>query len=353
VQQFADTLHRLPPQLADFADTNNWCTANSPEFQDAQRFLQSPPVYGPLAQSLSNPSLAEWKNTSDFESAFRNVAVIYLWPDDGTAGAPYKNLGLVGGINCVYLAHSPGATWHAKILPITGYHCDAAPGALQAAPDIPVAAEDSTEPPGTVPPVTRFVQSDEDMAFLGVRCGARWCDVGGDISKVPHSITAMSASQPIPSAIKNSPQLRVKGWWDEQRLAIGAAGNTPPLRPNNAGAIVPVPGLARITTKDFQRGYRDVAYAYVDAVDMYATAFGMGKGWNRIQLRDSSGVWQALIFAPRASQPKQLLVGRVEHTIGSLPGTARWDWTDVDEWIWISCDLGCCLIDGGRGLDGA
>jgi hypothetical protein len=349
----SDSLHHYPPDVKTFADSNKWCTAIVPEYQDAQRFVQTGQgaavagqTYGPIAQSLSNPALADLLHTKQFEDSLINVAVIYVWGHDLLAGMPYSKLHLVEGLNCVFLKHDASG-WSARVVVAENYKCRRS-SADAATTVIAVAAEDSTEKAGSIPPVTRFVQDLDKATYLGVRCGALWCNIGATPGQVPVSIT--SSLPNVPAAIRESPQIRIKGWFDEQQLAVDDASRTPPLMPGKFAAVVPVPNLGDLKVWQFGMGYHKVAYVYMsDSVPKYVRGFGFTKGWNQIELTGNaiSAQWFARI-TDATGRVRTRHVDWTPHTVGAIPGTVRWDWLENDEWIWISCDVGCCLIRAGR-----
>jgi hypothetical protein len=217
---------------------------------------------------------------------------------------------------------------------------------MTSAVEIAVAQASFSVPVGTIPPVTRFVQETEKSALLGVRCGSSWCDVGAASGGVPISI--LESRGDIPAALQKTPQVTVKGWFDEQHIAVDAAGHTPPLTYDIGAAVVPLPGLRHISLDKYASGYQDVGYVYMPkTLPKYQERWGFKQGWNKISIKGSGDSWSAVITDPDKREHTRT-VYYTPHTLGSLPGTARWDWMDGDEYIWISCDVGCCLIDNGR-----
>ena len=166
--QQLDSMHFIPPLLAAFSAQNNWCTAEVPEFQDAQRFLVPGQTFGPVVQVVAAPNLADFASAAQFESGYVAAAIAYVWGPPVDVDGPYKRLHLVAGLNCVYLHHDAPSTWSAQDLP-PGFDlkCGGPGGAalIAVTPDAP------TVSPGTIPPVTRFVQASDTMTFIGVRCG--------------------------------------------------------------------------------------------------------------------------------------------------------------------------------------
>src|ERR1043166_5696586 len=54
-----DSMHSVSRGARAFIIANKWCvTGASPEYQDAQRFIDTNSMYGPVAKSISAPTLA-------------------------------------------------------------------------------------------------------------------------------------------------------------------------------------------------------------------------------------------------------------------------------------------------------
>lgn len=341
LQALGDTMHMTSPLLGAFAAVNNWCTAQVPEYQDTQRFISERRLYGPVSQVVASPHLRDFTSTAQFDGVSRHVAIVDVWDTIPVGTSSYSRLHLAMGLNCVYLKHTPPSTWTAQIAPPTDKF--ACPGPAGAA-EVAVAPDDSTEPPGKVPPVTRWVQSGDTLVYIGVRCGNLWCNIG---AAAPPAVVA-----PLHVGVAGdpgTPQSRVKGWFDEQELGVTASG-VPPLRPTRFATVIPASNLQDI--KSFERP-RPVASVYFsETVPDYARKFGFAKGWSQIRIMGltTSREWEAEITDPSGRIHKRKVL-RTPHTIGSVPGSARWAWIahDRDEWIWIACELGCCLIEAGDG----
>ena len=350
-----DSMHMNPPGLQAFADSNGWCTAAIPEFQDVQRFIQRDTVqgpvmttrssYGPIVQTVASPTMATYTHTSQFTELYLLAAVAYVWDQPEAMKLPYTRLRLLKGLNCVFLKHSSAAGWGARTVHVDGAHCPTSQADIAAAPPIPVTTDDSAEAPGTIPAVARFVQSGDTATFLGVRCGALWCNIG---ASSPREI-------PPPSHLLASPpstaQARVKGWFDEQQLGVPSSDGLG-ITPAAFATVIPVAGLKAITAGQFQASYQPVAKVFVsDTMSKYQSRMGFSKGWNTIAISGSeaSPNWTAEVTDARGRK-RYLYVHRFPHTIGSIPGTARWAWTwrDKDEWVWVACLVGCCLVQSSE-----
>lgn len=344
--RIADSLHSVDTDLRNFGRANNWCTVMAPEYQDAQRFIERQQdypgalYYGPVAQAVASPELANYTVNADFDNHYVLVAIVKV--GTGKVGPAYAPLKLEPGLNCAFLTRESGA-WKAAMLPASGSTCPTAtsdPSRL-----IPVIAEDSVGDPSLIPPVVRFVQDTAIGTYLGVRCGRVWCNLGAPRqSSIPVPIHRYDFSAP------STAQARIKGWFDEQQLGVPFDTPTPlKVRPAQWASIIPEANLGDTHLNVFEGGFAPVARVFIrEGLSEYAKKFGMTPGWNYITLSgtSSSVIWSAAVVNS-LGQTTPLYAFRHPHTIGSIPGTARWAWLDHDEWIWIGCDVGCCLIQAG------
>jgi hypothetical protein len=275
-----------------------------------------------------------------FDAQFVNVAIIDVAQDGGPLSQSYTRLHLQVGLNCVYLKHEhtgPTSHWSGKIAPPAANICDPA----TVAPILTAVAEHDG---AQIPPVTRFVERSDMVPNIGVRCGTAWCVIGaGGPGDVPAAVHAGAPSTP-PGA-----QSTIKGWFDDQHLAISNAASPHGLAPSIRASIVPEADLASKHLSDFSAGFVLVARAFFPGpatatLPAKYAAFGFTPGWNRIELKETGGTWQARITTPGGTSVLRV-ASRVEHTMFSVIAAARWAWRDTDEWIWVACDNGCCLIE--------
>jgi hypothetical protein len=348
--RIADSLHNVDPDFAEVAKANGWCTAYIPEFQDAQRFVLhdngSKPTYGPLAQAVASPELANFISAADFTGKGVLVAIVKVWNQPQPAIGPYEALKLKVGLSCVYLNHSAGA-WKASTVLTTNHKCDPTVSAPAGGGDIEVAAEAAVTDPSEIPPVVRFVQ-DTLLTYLGVRCGAQWCNIGArTLANVPTPKHLYDVGTP------STVQAHIKGWFDEQQLGIPNPAATPRISPAAYSSVIPEPNLGSIGLNAFdtEGPAMPVARVFIPAngLERYYKKFGFSPGWNYIALKGKPGdiLWHAFV---RNSNGETIMLSsfRHPHTVGSVPGTARWAWFDNDEWIWVACDIGCCLVQANE-----
>ncbi|MFI5227749.1 MAG: hypothetical protein ACHQWU_01695 [Gemmatimonadales bacterium] len=349
-----DAMHHVAPAVLAFANTHHWCTVEVYEYQDAQRFVRPGFTYGPIAEVVASPYLREYATASAFDGHRRNVAILFLEHSGGSIDGPYTSLGLRPGLNCVYLERQAG-NWMGRIAPPKGNDCDPADATVAATPALPTIADVVA---GAVPPTTRFVQRADQATMIGVQCGTAWCIIGASsLADVP---TPVHTTAGLPPGFE--PQ--VKGWFDEQELGLPGAAGVPPIQPARGGtptspgapifaSVIPVPGLADSTLGQFADHFVKVGAVFMpDSVEKYATRFGFLSGWSTIELSGQRGDarWYARITDSKHGVHYRF-VSRHPATIGAVPGTARWAWNDNDEWVWVACDIGCCLIEPGNDIN--
>jgi hypothetical protein len=338
--------------LATHKDTIHVALADSissiPEFHDCQRLLvhvkasKNGPAslqYGPLVGVWASAALNDWEDT-DFENAAIPTVQVIDYND-----LPYVELGIGHGHNCLYLRSVAGA-WSARMK--QQEYTNACPAIADAdfaaLPPLNVTRiPPRVEHKDSIPPVARWDWDPvHERHFIGVKCGRAWCEVG-------KAAFASSPTYPPTAATQH-----IKGWYDEQQLALPGAVH---LNPGRQARIIPVSGLANLTAADFHcgascprtAGWVPVATAlYNDTGDaIYATKMNLHAGRTaQISMRsmDSSGtiIWQSRIISQKDTAYKKVF--RVDHHGFNIPATARWFWRENDEMMWIKCLAGCCSV---------
>ena len=183
----------------------------------------------------------------------------------------------------------------------------------------------------------------------------------------------------------------VKGWYDQQNLAMVVNGQTVPS--GIIGTVIPHPLLSTLTDASYQnkwvltgfvsldtRNARPGAIEYYkkkfnfDAVDVgtrlvtlnrISQCFGLqtecgvpnappGKGCADTAGGKKIAVWWVKLESPKATKPMYRCGIRRVHpnapTTMKMAATARWRWVADDETTWIFCVNGCCetgSADGG------
>jgi len=205
------------------------------------------------------------------------------------------------------------------------------------------------------PPNSRFVESPDMSPMIGVRCALERCligAVGGVSVETPIHLTKDPVTGIMPLDLPHAPPRSWQSerglWFDEQHLAVLDASGA--ASPGFRSVVIADTGLPHRDTTDYAKGWVASAsvFAATDPPPSYAEKFGYSKGWNRVYLRREGVIWMSLVLDPNYGihiRPITIY----PHTFGKTPGTVRWAWVDSDEWIWIPCGDGCCLVENGRG----
>lgn len=357
-----------------------------PEFHDCQKLLlDSGRAYGPLVAIFATYDLASLDTALMRRDPRGEGRIALAGAVIHNFGDLYEPLNLASGFSCLYLWRTGTAvpTWHAKTV--------AAPDAAACStPYVPTPGEPAAlevrpvrarffDEGSDYPAVARWDWDDQNKKqYMGLRCGAAWCEVGltGFRPSAPYGAAATSGSDA--ERVK-----RIKGWYDEQSLAVPGPGGA--FIPGKARAtVIPAPKRDLVDSNYHHRWAR-VAYIALDRpsryyrkkLNLYFTRPGAPlsllnvlsfcKG-TRTECRvpaPSAGVpfsaecgdeseatpgerWWVRIDAARGRGrgPMYRCVDRVGHeTEGvDIPPTARWHWLNEDETVWKECVTGCCQV---------
>jgi hypothetical protein len=362
-----------------------------PEYHDCQRLVNDDEqTFGPLAAVFAARDLDDTLTfQADRTRAGLRIghAAVLVRSIDGN----YAPLGISQGFSCLYVWRDPvrDADWHAKLVPVGDAHgrCRQ-PLVVTPEPDPPLQVVRTTVPGFTsdvsYPAVARW---DWDAAakhqYIGLKCGAGWCEVGQ---------RGFTPSPSIADAVGGSARgvrvLAVKGWYDQQRLAVMRDGRMVP-GPVSA-AVIPVPDLGRYMSRAEFATWRTVAYVALSGdAPVYAGKFNLHapsptaslarpgafspraaasapapNGLNEIRLcygrkgdcfrggvappacgaTIDAAAWWALVASAQGGPPKAFCIKRTDHAGVTIPGTARWRWLWKDETIWERCLPGCCEL---------
>lgn len=200
---------------------------------------------------------------------------------------------------------------------------------------------------------------------ISIRCGEAWCDV-----------MPLDATGPVPDLLPDGfpadAMTGLKGWYDQQYLAVPGPTGTPGLVPGpTLATYAPVAGLSALTTEEFDR-WHVVGYIHLDgASPHYKEKLNLSEGLNTVSLhhgelaegerpfnqcrgsvqgsdddqKHKSDPWWVKIESPDGAT-RYFCSYRHEHSMPalSLPGFVRWRWMDDDEVTWQRCPTGCCPI---------
>lgn len=319
-------------------------------------------------------------------------------------GPGYGPLGIGPNFNCMYLYFDGEGALRAKMFPVVD---------LSTAVDACFRARRPTDPgkelrvirvpgrtTGKQAPVARWDwDATNRQQYIGIACGAAWCEVGPkDVPFAPSPGYSAAPGAPIGAArvIEN------KGWYDEQDLAMPGPDPDPlmlnkkSLIPSGLiGTVIPDPELASQDSSDYSKPWVQVAYIALDAKN--AKPGAVAHYWNLLNLRPATvdgdlGSLNRLAFCfgsrehctvPAATVPRSAACGPEKSFFGfenSLVGwpierwwvritsanaadpvmyrcvtrrghdgftgniaeTARWRWILGDDITWTECTQGCC-----------
>lgn len=342
-----------------------------PEYHDEQQFPISASAYGPMVYVYASPFLGQFRHMSDISEQGKYGAFAALIdvdaPLESELPAPYRRLALNPGVNCLWLANPAGSPtgWTAYVTrgdALEGCRRPEEPSA--GAPPIPslsVVASGSMEfGHADYPAVARISEarfSPPDVfgqPLIGVKCLAAWCEIG-PTGFQPRAVLGGATGR----------FERIKGWHDEQLLAMETGGS---LRPAVRATIIPDRSLERYGVRSFLPTDRSAANWNVNwvavativlhgvppAESKYAR-WGLRQGENYLFLRrvgpDLERDWQMSVVHQSGGQRHIWTnVTREPHTDVLVPPTARWRFASFDpQGVWVRCGEACCSGDGGTG----
>jgi hypothetical protein len=322
------------------------------------------------------------------QGQLRAAATIYSY------GPGYAPLGIEANFNCLYLFFDEAHQLRARMVPMDIL---TAPTDLCTKPMNPGAAGTDLAVRRTVvdiagadqdtlyPPVARWDWDEHKKKhFIGIACGSGWCEIGEPPFDPPAPTAVPVSARPADQRV-----LRIKGWHDQQILAIEGDGNE--LIPSNLlGTVIPNPDLSsQPWTKTGTSGWHLAAYVSLHDLSG-SSAAQVGKytqllnftlaspgaalakvnkmfycyGTKKKCLEDPSllkrncETWEDRVFfnvhrwwvrvENADGVSKVFCVTRRSHpgsTI-AIPATARWRWILSDDSVWTECVNGCCQSGG-------
>jgi hypothetical protein len=280
------------------------------------------------------------------------------------------------GYSCLYMWRIPGGEWGAKILQVGNEKLCGVTLEAAATAGIGLSVwvdRGGGSNPNDYPPVARW---DYDpisrQQYISIKCGMAWCEIGSKSFK-PND------------AYPNEKVARIKGWYDEQFLAVVKTAGAAAVPSTLKGTLIPHPKLDSYVKADFEKKWAVVSYValtgnapksdfdhYKSKLNLDPVAVGPLAQLNKISL--CNGTQTECLpsgAAPKCSgptvdpQPDKAWWGRIEaattktmlytcvfredHSTMTppihIPGTARWRWLLNDETTWERCIEGCCEID--------
>ncbi len=333
-----------------------------PEFHDCQRFTDSARTrFGSMIAIFASYRLDTVPDPVPPPPNAPPVAVSVVGSDRAAAtilnyDEPYPPLHIARGFNCLYMFTVNGL-WQAAIVSATSDSACVHP--MGTAGGAPLAVSVVTLSKGqTPPPVARW---DWDATagehYIGIRCGTRWCEVS-DPARGPLQSSAKYAGSPL---------VAVKGWYDEQYLAVAPASGGGLVPGGVLATIFPVGDLAKNTLDDFKEWRQVALVSLSDDSPEYLAKFNFRKGpaplgnsevWMCRGTLSACGIpssapvntcdntadlWWAKIVSGDAKTTYRCVIRRT-HTGVDIPGAARWRWKVQDEGMWVRCPAGCCEV---------
>jgi hypothetical protein len=362
---------------------------NVPEFNDCQRLVKGSgktAQYDSLYAVWARDSMADTlsiKTVLDTGAAFPMVEILSL-------GGTSPQLELEPGFSCLFV-FKQGNRWFAKLVAFgpkeDDCHSARSLESVMAYPALSIkrtSASDMGLKWKDFPAVARWdwdVKSNTQV--IGFGCLDGWCEVG-ELGHDPRTTEDLSTTMTSIAGLSGSPVLKVKGWYDEQRLSPTKShwwkpGAGPGLV---VGTIVPAPGLDQVDASSFDQTWQAIAYVNLSAP---SSEYYDQQGFAPIQagsvttislcMEDWGGadppptgrgcpeiakeLRQAATCAPEASTPTihwwaktvpadnphpryWCIVRRSAPAGVPVPGTARWRWLADDETTWGRCGGACC-----------
>jgi hypothetical protein len=307
-------------------------------------------------------------------------AEIYAWPEPSGKPPGYRPLGIMEGWNCLYLfRESSGLA--ARMEPVGDPKACTEPrqATSLAGKHLNVKLVSAGLPAGNgnYPAVGRW-EWDGTSHYIGMGCHIAWCEV------TDKDLTSFASSKdyflPAGASDEERRVYEVKGWYDEQRLALYKGGGLHVA--SFKGTIVPDPKLDGIDDpNEFAGHWLPVAKVALEEESLdYANKLNLHHGnlpeGTRLEdstqvylcaktqsscfpsdtppscsFKDSDGEWWAKIVAPNG-HVEYRCARRVDHSglvdvNGNrihIPGAARWKWSETDEQMWVRCAQGCCPV---------
>jgi len=339
-------------------------------------------------------------------------------------GPGYAPLGIGPNFSCLYVYFDATGRLSAKMVNVVSLP-DYAGACLDAVnPANPVAGEKQlavvrSRPGGMMaatdyPAVARWEWDPQTgKQFIGISCpdrsGGGWCEIGDPVDPESgpfHPPDAYALPASVPAGVRRV--IQIKGWHDEQFLAVPISVASRDLKPSKLlGTVIPHPDIdgvtqlrlsnpARRTSSPPPVEWTPIAYVALKAVvydqnevkhykeklnfdtssvqplgsklnqmlycfgtrDICEIPSGSGHGgggmcdgsfwWVRGFFQDINRVWVKIVSA--SGDVRYFCVTRRGHSAGDeVPGTTRWRWILKDDTVWTECVNGCCQTQGGQG----
>ena len=311
-------------------------------------------------------------------------------------GGTYPKLELQPGFNCLFV-YKEADTWRAR-LGVFGpkeqdCHSPKPQNEVLAYPALSIKRTTPSMNRKDYPPVARWEWDvGSNTQVIGFMCLDGWCEVG-ESGHDPETGPDLTGTMSDMGDLSNSPVLKVKGWYDEQRLSPATHHrwkfSWQHWSPRSVvGTIVPAPGLDQLDATNFNKTWQPIAYVNLSepSKDYYKAARFVPMAGDKVTtISLCKEDWGAVDAIPSALSPAQLcqdipqkireqagkcitertaptihwwaktvlaggnpdptywcIVRRIAPPGVSVPGTARWRWLASDEETWGRCGGACC-----------
>jgi hypothetical protein len=341
---------QLPPVMIDLVDA----ATNIPEFNDCQALVAGH-TYGPVVAIFAQQTA--WPKVPAPDRWYL-VAVIYNFGTSTDPSASYRPLLIKPGYSCLYLPLANSGTI-AAYLQYNEQDLSCQPSiAKPKSSNLAASIRDKLVQTDAVPHAARWDWDQVDsVQYMGVACGNQWCEVGrrGFHSAADPSTDWVSS---VPG-LEASAAHRIRGYFDEQELAVPNPGGDSLTRPLLLSGVratfFAAPDSGTSTAGRFDR-LQYVGTMMVTAEHpKYQARFGLVPGEpTHIYLKrkldqtgrplrlnpDRTEQYEAIFVTGRNRIVFQ--IKRRAHDKMDIPPIVRWRWIWTDETTWIRCLEGCC-----------
>ena len=368
-------------------------TTNVPEFHDCQRLLLRAKPHAPR-QAGEDPRFRYGSLSAIFAAESQGPlawgavppgpgAPLWLRVGEVYSDSAYSGLGIRAGFNCLVVVNR-----HRSYVPLmvsVGWNEAACLKPPLTGPKVTTLTYRVLPPRtglivGDVPAVARWDIDAQYRQFIGIKCGERWCEVG------PVGGYGPSTQYGAAGASVQRRTIEVKGWYDEQRLALYSTGGARPVPSTVIGTVFAAPALDEYNNTNRWEAAPDTgAWLKAAAMSMsgpqglYTSKYNITASTAPVQWSakpntnelwlcyDKSAIGSAssrrcgisaatltgctsgwygdVRNAAGGLAHKYFCVAKREHPAMVVPGIVRWRWKVKDETIWVSCQRGCCEVD--------
>jgi hypothetical protein len=335
-----------------------------PEFHDCQKLIDET---GSQYTSLIGVYATQWARPEHSQPAIL-LAVLVNYD------TAYRPLSIPRGVSCLYAQNFEGGAAWIKAVPNDGVACGHRTLTANELGTTNLTVRWSRENDSRAadyPRVARWdwaANKDRHEQYIGVECGAAWCEIGrtGFVpSTLPTTVIPTATSAGVPLSSSNSRVFRIKAWYDVQRLAVWNSAHTDLVPGDAVGYLFPAPDLDARQNGDPRRPFDSLGDSvvaigtvgspssiyktkYLLQPDVRTTIAFKTAGVTPIERPNHDGwLWaSAGKLKGSGGASKATNIVRRAHPQGGphVRGTVRWRWNNSDESAWVACVMGCCEL---------